>query len=44
VQLLSVRDIAKQYRINKNKAGEVVSLGVGCVAVGLEVQAANDGN
>jgi len=42
VQRMSVRDIARQYSINKNKAGEFVSLGVGCVAIGLDVQAAND--
>ena len=42
IQRLSIRDIAVEYQMNKTKANEYLKMGIGCVAMGLDVRAAND--
>lgn len=42
IQRLTTREIAKRKGVNKDKVNTLLSVAVGCVEVGLEVQAAND--
>lgn len=42
VQGLNVRDIAREYQMNKDKAAKILEIGISCVGMGLEIRAAND--
>lgn len=42
IQQLGLRQIAKNMSTNKDKVAALVQLGIGCVAMGLDVRAAND--
>lgn len=42
IQQMGAREIAKELNTNKDKVAGLVQLGVGCVAMGLDIRAAND--
>lgn len=44
IQQMGTREIAKEFKTNKDKIASLVQLGVGCVAIGLDIRAANDEN
>lgn len=44
IQQMTVRQMAKEYGFSVAKVDALVKLGIGCVAMGLDIRASNDEN
>tara|TARA_R110001599_G_scaffold100770_8_gene258121 strand:- start:4254 stop:4598 length:345 start_codon:yes stop_codon:yes gene_type:complete len=44
IQRFTTREIAKRHNMQKDKVNALLNMAIGCVAIGLDVQSANDDN